>query len=341
MILSSQEIQNHWQYFINRSQNFWLGAVDPIRLDTFRVALGFSILIYFMDWWQEAEEWLTPVGYHMSQSILPNFPVLPVLPVWGLPWFGIVLFGSLILWILGWKTRWISWAVLLCVTYVTWADVLSAYTLNKFFIISLSCLSLVPQGTYWTIEQKNEPPCSQSVWPIRILQTTILMVYFFCGWQKIFMGDWLKFSDVLWTQAGGFYRTDLAAWMLRTFPKPVWTWIQDATLAFELSAPLLFAIRKLRPVGLLWGLIFHTLIALLMYKLIYFSLSVLSFYILFLEEEMLHKIRIKSYFLLKEFAARVVPIILVFSLICMGASAKILWADDHPQNQPSSVKVDR
>ena len=284
------KIKNWKRKGIARLYNFWLGPVDPIRLDSFRVALGLSMLMYMTAWWRYAEEWLTSAGFHVSTKAFISAPVFPLLPQASLPLFGTLLFGSLILWILGIKTRAASFIVLGCMVYVSFADHLASYTLNKLFIVALSVLVCVPQGSYWSLEHKE--PSRQSVWPVRILQATLLILYFFCGWGKIFYGNWVEYPGVLWSQVQGPYRTDLAAWMLRTFPAGIWSWMQYATLTFELLAPFLFISRRFRVVGLWWGWGFQMMVALTMHQLIYFSLAVLSFYVLFLEEKTLHRIRI-------------------------------------------------
>ena len=49
----------------------------------------------------------------------------------------------------------------------------------------------------------------QSVWPVRVIQTSLLVQYFTAGWCKIFNGDWLQEPYAVWTQSQGVYMTDL------------------------------------------------------------------------------------------------------------------------------------
>ena len=272
-----------------RCETFWLGPMDPIVLETFRVAVGGAILLYLAAWWRYAPEWLTPLGFHGSAKGITFAPVAPTLPPWALPWFGLLLFGSVAAFTAGWKTRvatWLSWA---CLFYVTTADHLAAYSLNRFFIFKLFILGLTIRGCYWSLDRT--PPRPQSVWPLRILQATVLAHYFLAGWSKVTHGDWLQNSNVLWSQVNGIYRTDEAAWMLRVLPLGVWSWMQYAALTFELAAPVLFMIKRLRPLGLVMGIGFQFLVAWTMYQLIYFSLQMLCFYVLFIDPEHLHALR--------------------------------------------------
>jgi hypothetical protein len=85
----------------------------------------------------------------------------------------------------------------------------------------------------------------------------------------------------LWGQVQGVFRTDVAAWALREMPRWSWDLQQHLSLAFELLAPLLFCVTRLRPVAFVLGIGFHLVIALMMKDLIFFSLQMWTFYVLF------------------------------------------------------------
>ena len=108
---------------------------------------------------------------------------------------------------------------------------------------------------------------------------------------KLFHGDWAHDPDVLWTQAQGIYRTDLAAFLLNYQPKWVWTLMQYTALLFELSAPVLFTFRRLLPTGIVVGIGFQLGIALTMNQLIFFSLQMMTFYLLFIDAGTLRAVR--------------------------------------------------
>ncbi|MGB1699355.1 MAG: hypothetical protein ACPHRO_05335, partial [Nannocystaceae bacterium] len=109
------------------------------------------------------------------------------------------------------------------------------------------------------------------------------------GLCKSLHGDWLQATDVLWTQVQGIYMTNAAAWSIRTFSPEMWTVMQHAALVFELAAPVLFTIRRLRAPTLVFGLIFHIIIAVSMYKLIYFSAQMVALYLAFVPPAWLWK----------------------------------------------------
>ena len=120
----------------------------------------------------------------------------------------------------------------------------------------------------------------QSVVLVRVLQCTLLLQYLAAGLAKA-DGDWLKYDDVLWGHVQGVYRTEIAAWALRTLPKWTWTVQQHIALGFELLAPLLLTIRRLRPLGFLFGIGMHFIITVMMKDLFYFSIQMWTFYALF------------------------------------------------------------
>jgi len=272
----------------HRTLDALAGARDPIRLDTFRLAFGLSLLVYLAAWWPNAPEWLTPAGFHLSSLAAGEYgPVAPLLAPRTLPLFGGLLFGSVVAFILGWRLRSVTWLTLLLVTYVTYADPLAAFTLNRLFMAGLAVLAVGPKGSYWSVDPRPEKP--QSIWPVRILQATVLTQYFTAGYCKMAHGDWLLNPHVLWTQTRGWYMTDLASWMLRTLPVGVFSWMQYGALTFELLSPVLFTWKRIRPVGFAWGFAFQIGTALIARQLIYFSLQMLCFYILFLDDEALHR----------------------------------------------------
>jgi Vitamin K-dependent gamma-carboxylase len=269
---------------------FLAGPADPIRLEFFRVSLGFSLLAYVVAWGWHGGEWLTSRGFHVSAAAAGAYrPVVPVLAPVLLPFFAVVYLGSLGAFLVGWKLKWAVPLALAGTAYVTLADPLTAFSLNRIHIVALMVLACVPLGTYLSLDPPPAGPLS--VWPIRLLQTTIMVQYFTAGWCKVAHGDWLESPYVLWTQAQGYYRTDLAALFLRLLPPASWAVMQYVALGFELLSPLLFGVRRLRPLAFVLGGGFQVLSALLMDRLVYFSLQLLSFYFLFLDDHFLHAVR--------------------------------------------------
>ncbi len=165
--------------------------------------------------------------------------------------------------------------------YVQMADIHSAYTLNKLFVVVYFILLITP-GYY---RDSVSGKLMVAAVGLRIIQATLILQYFSAGVSKAFVGDWLTHGDVLYTQVQGIFRTETAAWMLRTLPIWAWTVMQWVALIFELEAPVLFTLRKMRPVAFVLGMGMHLMIALTMNHLIQFACVMWSFYALFVTSD--------------------------------------------------------
>ncbi|MFV8749403.1 hypothetical protein ACNOYE_02500 [Nannocystaceae bacterium ST9] len=266
--------RDHWQAF-------WHAPISPLPLAGFRQAFLWTMLIYFVAWARFAPEWLTAAGYHPDASIDPgNAPGSPLLPEAALPWVGAVFFGALLADLFGFARRWTIWILLLGAIHALLVDPIAAFTINRLFVIGLVILAVAPEPT-------SE---GQRAWPVRMLQVTVVAQYFASGLCKTIHGDWWAGEDVLWTQIQGVYMNDFAAWLVRTLPEWAWVVLEEITLWFELLAPLLFAVRRLRPLALVLGIGLHVVVAATMDQLIYFSLQMISFYVLFMPTEWLERL---------------------------------------------------
>ncbi len=293
------------KFFIHQSRRlykFFFALHDPIALCTYRVLSGLAMFSYFIVWWQNSTEWLTTQSFHISGKALLAIPVWPALPPDWLPFFGFLFFGSLIAWTLGLYTRITCPLLWACVLYINHVDVFSAYTLNKFFALSMTLMLFTKHDAYWSFHSTEPRP--QAIWPVRIFQMTLILHYFFAGYAKAFRGDWLKNPNVLWSHVQGLYMTDLAAQCLDILPLGVWSLLQYLALTFEIAAPILFCIRYLRPVGIFFGISFQGLVVLFMEKLIFFSTQMLTWYVFFVSEQRLHRIRLSLKSLSSRFLAK-------------------------------------
>ena len=194
----------------------------------------------------------------------------------------LTLFGSITLALVGWLRRPATIVALLLVIYVSLVDPISAFTLNRLFIFSLLLLALAPA---------TAPDDTMPAWPVRILQLTLVLHYATSGVCKSLRGDWLTSDDVLWSQLQNIYMTDAAALFVRVTPTWAMTLLQHTALGFELLAPLLFGLRRLRPFALFIGISMHIMIAVTMYQLFYFSAQMVCFYLLFLDPATLQRWR--------------------------------------------------
>lgn len=263
---------------------WWFGPGDAIRLDTFRRALALCLLLYVLAWARNAAEWLTPAGFHPSaeatRGLQRAVPLLGQTSVW---LFLAVWIGAIGAVLAGIRPRQASAIVLLGIVYVSAADRLAAFSLNKLFIVAWAVLLAAP----W-VRDAAGGLALRSRWPLRVLQATLMLEYFGAGLCKLAHGDYGRHDDVLWYQLQLEFMTETAAWMIRALPDWFFSLSQWAALGFELAAPLLFLVRRLRPLAFAWGLAMHLLIAVTMYEVGYFSFQIVCFYALFVDERTLH-----------------------------------------------------
>ncbi len=230
-------------------------------------------------------EWLTTEGYHVTPAQWRGlgYPeAFPLLPLWGAWLFIAVVFLAVAGLAFDLRRRRLWLGILLAsAIYAQGVDYLAATSANKQFIVVFFILFTGPG--LWRCQETGRWMVSAAT--MRALQGTLLVIYFSSGWAKAFTGDWLKYSDVIYTQVQGSHRTEFAAWALRHWPLWFWTLNQHLALVFELGAPLLLGVRKLRPIGFVLGAGMHLIIALTMFQLIYFSTQMWAYYALFVSAE--------------------------------------------------------
>ena len=247
---------------LGRWVEFWTGPVEALPLRIFEVAFAGTFLLRLTRNFPVAE-WLTEEGFHLTSAewATLGYPAaFPLLPLWG-AWLYVA--GMAAAWLVlalrpGWR-RWALGALFVGAVYAQGVDYLSASSANKQSIMVFAILLTGP-GLWRDITTGRWMVSAATV---RALQATLLVLYFSAGWAKAFAGDWLKYSDVLFTQVQGVHRSEVAAWALRT----------------------LIGWRRLRPVGFFLGIGMHLIIALLMANLIFFSLQMWAYYALFVSAE--------------------------------------------------------
>ncbi len=257
-------------------------------------------------------EWLTPDGFHVSPESEFEWtsPPLPLIPSgYGLL-FVIPFLGLICSLILGYQKKWVLLLVFGGVFYMTFADTDAAFTLNNLFVAIYAILLLAPREVSFR-ESDGASLILQSRWVVRTIQAGMILILFTAGTSKAIFGDWVLIggiyrdgawhfsgwfqgvSDVLLTQSSGIYRTEFCAWMIRTLPLWCWAALQHSALAFELLAPILFTVPKLRRFGILWALGFQLMIGLTMYKVGFFNFQMCTFLILFVNPGFAEKIEEK------------------------------------------------
>jgi hypothetical protein len=236
---------------------------DGRSFDLFRMSMALCGLVYLLASWQNLGDQVADSSFHRVNT---DFTFLTPLPGPYLIILGLLLAASLLSLALGFLPRLTAAFAAFCFYYWYGVDPTSGSAHMKLLIFGFLLVAVCPASLRKTL------------WPLRMVQLTLVSVYFLAGWRKAVFGGWLENPDALRVLLAGPFRTETGAWALSNLPPVVFSAGQYLTLLFELSAPLLFFNHRMRPYGLAGGFFFHLLIALFMQNLIYFSLTVLAFY---------------------------------------------------------------
>ena len=270
---------------MSRVLDFWFEPIAEARLRLFGRVFALTFLIYMVAWLiGGGDHWFTDAGFHLSPEAeyRNRAPSLPPLPAWAFIPFTVWLLGLSFVATLGLGGRWVFALLVPTAIYIQLVERMASFTLNKLFVVTFLLLAL--QSGAVLIRGRNRDERRQSAWPLRVLQSMLLIQYATAGLCKVLHGDWLEVHDILFGHSVGIYRTAVAAWVVHHLPHSAWTGLSSLALGFELAAPLLFCVQKLRPIAFILGIGMHISIAVLMDDLVYFSLQMMSFYILFLPE---------------------------------------------------------
>jgi hypothetical protein len=194
--------------------DFLVGDTDGLPLRVFEVLFSITFLLWMGRNFTTWKEWLTEEGFHLNAPELTamNYPLpFTLLPNWGVTLLAAAIGVSCVAHILN---RWRRLALLTLfasAVYVQGVDLMAAFTLNKLYVGIYGVLLVTPGYT----RDEMTGRLRVSAVAVRVIQATLILLYFASGLAKAFRGDWLKYGDVLYTQVQGVYRTDTAALMLR------------------------------------------------------------------------------------------------------------------------------
>jgi hypothetical protein len=188
----------------------------------------------------------------------------------------------------GYRTRWTSGLFATLLAYWALADRLEAFTVNKLGTVVAIALFVSPSGTRFSVDawmrRKREPearlPTHVSWGNVRFFQALLAFMYLGSGIAKVTpardsgqtFGDWLDNPHAIWSHLHDSYQTTFTYFLATAVPAAVFTLFQYLTVTYELGAPLWFGVRRLRPVGLAFGLAMHASIGLMFGPVVWFSL---------------------------------------------------------------------
>jgi hypothetical protein len=259
----------------------WLTAPQPIeRLALARIVLPLVLLAFQSSRLVHADEWLSPVGFHVPDLggdwRQPLYiPPVPVGVAWGLAALltlaGLALSAGLL-------TRLSGAVFATLLAYVALADRLEAFTVSKLGLMLALALCLTPSGARYGMDawlrRRRHPdqpvPTHVSGGVIRFFQVFLAAMYSGAGIAKL-RGDWLG-GDVLWSHLHDNYQTTVSWLLARTVPAWGWQALQYLSLTFEVAAPVWFLLPWTRKLAVVSALSMHVLIGLMFGPVIWFAL---------------------------------------------------------------------
>jgi hypothetical protein len=260
----------------------FLFAPQPIaRLELVRILVPLAILGFLSSRLAHVDDWLGPVGFHLPDLQDSDWrqPIyIAPLPIWAARVVGGALVASGLAVAAGLRTRVASALFAVLLVYVVLADRLQTFTVSKLAPSLVLALFLSPAGARWSVDawlrRRRDPtallPSLVSGGAVRFFQIFLVVMYSGSGIAKL-RGEWLS-APVLWTHVHDNYQTVVSYALQRILPAAAWWVLQLLTLAFEVGAPLWFALDRTRTPALIVGLTMHLMIGLMFGPVVWFAL---------------------------------------------------------------------
>jgi HTTM domain len=256
---------------------------QPIeRLEFVRFVAPLAILGFLSSRLIYVPHWLTEVGFVVPEHPLGDYrqPLyIPPIPVWLAVLVALATVASGVATSVGYRTRWASGIFAALLAYLALADRLEAFTVNKLGTAIAIALFASPCGARYGIDARvrergnpSGPAPTHVTWGnVRFFQALLMFMYLGSGIAKL-RGGWLGDPHVIWSHLHDSYQTAFTYFMARTVPAFGWTAFQYVTLAYEVGAPLWFALPRTRVPAMFVGLGMHATIGVMFGPVIWFSL---------------------------------------------------------------------
>lgn len=289
---------------------FWFQTSPTSPLEVTRIGIGAALLInygaassYLFDFWGEdgfvprelvladrTDEWVQSVFFYFSA-----------------PWQWIAFHALFLLccaaFMLGWRTSWVKWIVLVGhVSYAYRAPAI-AYGVDKILACLLLILCVGPSGRAMSLDrvravraaklkdlQAALPPYA-GAWAnacIRLMQIQMAVLFFYSGIGKLRGDDWWN-GDAIWVvfTTGDHYNPHVLDLLASHY------WLVNVgtygTILIEIAFPFLIWQRRTRPYLLAAAIALHLQFAVLM-GLFYFSFVMVMGHMSFLRPEWLARL---------------------------------------------------
>ena len=267
---------------------FWLKSIDARQYAALRIAFGGLSVVYLLGLLPYVEAQFSGLGWlrDIQQIAVQNGGSWSLFFIqagaqattlaYAIVWMGIIAAFMLMI---GWQSR--------LAAFITWLVWVSLWNRNPLLldgddaILKLMCfyLMLSSCGNCWSVDACLQiKPQQVYVWPLRLIQFQIALIYFVSGWVKFHSPEWLDGTIMQYVLIHPQY----SRWDGWSFiDNPLLSGVLVALAGFirwwELLFPFLLINARSRKISLLIGILFHAGLLLTM-NLRWFPVIMLSLY---------------------------------------------------------------
>jgi hypothetical protein len=270
-------------------EKFWFRLIDARQYAALRIAFGGLSFFYLFGLLPYVEAQFSGVGWLGNFRQIANqnggswsLFFIPMGKNANLLAYAIVMLGmaSALLMAIGWQARFSA-----CITWLVWVSLWNRNPLlldGDDAVLKVMCFYLIlsPCGNAWSIDAYlYKKPQRVVVWPLRLMQFQIALLYFVSGWVKFHSQEWLDGKELQYILIHPHYsRWD--GWLILN--NPVMTTLLAGLAWFirwwELLFPVLLLNPYTRKISLIIGISFHFGLMLTM-NLRWFAAIMLSLYL--------------------------------------------------------------
>jgi hypothetical protein len=269
---------------VSRVEDWLAEPVLSLRLEVFRIFGPLFVLGFMSRRFAYADEWIGQSGFRVP-PLTDDFrqPLyIPPLPTWAAWSVAVVMILAGLAVSAGFRTRASALVFASTLAFVALSDRLAAFTVSKISPILMLAVAIGPSGTRlgfdaWRKRRAGgkRPKKMRAVGPVRFFQVWLPVFYSSSGIAKA-RGDWLTTPHLLWTHLHDTYQTSVSYFIARITPGWGFNLLQAAVVAFEMGAPIWFAVKGTRKLAFLFGMLLHLMIAVMFGPVVWFGLLMMT-----------------------------------------------------------------
>jgi Vitamin K-dependent gamma-carboxylase len=274
---------------LSKWDKFWFRLIDARQYAALRIAFGGLSVVYFFGLLPYVETQFSGAGWLGELRQIANqnggswsLFFIPIGKNANLLAYAIVVLGlvSAFLMAIGWRSR-----LSACITWLVWVSLWNRNPLlfdGDDAVLKIMCfyLMLSPCGNAWSIDAYlHKKPQQVAVWPLRLMQFQIALLYFVSGWVKFHSQEWLDGAVLQYVLIHPHYsRWD--GWFIIDNPiiSPLLIGLAWFIRWWESLFPVLLLNPYTRKLSLIIGILFHVGLLLTM-NLRWFAVIMISLYL--------------------------------------------------------------